>query len=181
MAEIMTLHDNPKIKEFQNKLHELRSNGVNKITEIKQAVHKAKKNPMIEYAEKPKILAQYKAQLEEAEKVARKNHEKDKAVTKEALVYSNTAAKEYINAVNIEQNKKIADEKAAYAAEIQKIKAEGTARIAEAKSPADKATAKYELKSELFDAKNRSQTIIDRCKDAKKQAFTDHVTINRGW
>ena len=180
MAEIMALHDNPKIKEFQNKLHELRSNGVNKITEIKQAVHKAKKNPMIEYAEKPKILAQYKAQLEEAEKVARKNHEEDKAVTKEALVYSNKAAKDYINAVNIEQNKKIADEKSAYAAEIQKIKAAGTARIAEAKSPADKATAKYELKSELFDAKNRSQTIIDRCKDAKKQAFTDHVTINRG-
>lgn len=180
MAEIMTLHDNPKIKEFQNKLHELRSNGVNKITEIKQAVHKAKKNPMIEYAEKPKILAEYKAQLEEAEKVARKNHEEDKAVTKEALAYSNKAAKDYINAVNIEQNKKIADEKAAYAAEIQKIKTEGTARIAEAKSPADKATAKYELKSELFDAKNRSQTVIDRCKDAKKQAFTDHVTINRG-
>jgi len=153
---------------------------VNKITEIKQAVHKAKKNPMIEYAEKPKILAQYKAQLEDAEKVARKNHEEDKAVTKEALAYSNKAAKDYISAINIEQNKKIADEKAAYAAEIKKIKAEGTARIAEAKSPADKATAKYELKSELFDAKNRSQTIIDRCKDAKKQAFTDHVTINRG-
>ena len=180
MAEIMTLHDDPKIKEYQNKLHELRSGGVNKIAELKQAIHKAKKNPMIEYDEKPKILADYKNQLKDAEEVAKKNAAEDKEITKAALVYANEAAKKYVASVGAEQNKKIADQKLSYAAEVKKIKEDGTARIAAAKSPADKATAKYELKSELFDAKNRSQTLIDRCKDAKKQAFTDHVTINRG-
>mgnify|MGYP006375454391 CR=1 FL=1 len=33
MAEFVTLQENPKIKEYQEKLHGLRSDGVNKITE----------------------------------------------------------------------------------------------------------------------------------------------------
>ena len=68
MAEFVTLQENPKIKEYQEKLHGLRSDGVNKITEIKQAIAKVKKNPMIEYDKKPQILADYKKQLEEANK-----------------------------------------------------------------------------------------------------------------
>lgn len=175
-----TLHDDIKIKEYQEKLHSLRSEGVNKITEIKQAIVKAKKNPMIEYAEKPKILADYKQQLEKANEVARKNAVLDKEITKQALVYANEAAKKYTASVNEAENAKIKAEKASYAAAVAKIKDEGRERIENAKSPAEKETAKYELKSELFDAKNHTQAAIDRCKDAKKQAFTDHVTINRG-
>ncbi len=180
MAEIITLHDDPKIKEFQEKLQSLRSDGVNKITEIKQSLAKTKKNPMIESDQKPKILEDYKNQLAQAKNVARQNVQADKKLTKEAVSYANVAAKSYIKAVNEQENAKITAEKLARKQNLAKIKAEGKARIENAKTDADKETAKYELKSELFDAKNHSQTLIDRCKDAKRQAFTDHVTINRG-
>ena len=46
MAELVALQENQKIKEFQQKLSELRSDGVNKIVEIKQTAAKVKKNPM---------------------------------------------------------------------------------------------------------------------------------------
>lgn len=180
MAEFVTLQENPKIKEYQEKLHGLRSDGVNKITEIKQAIAKVKKNPMIEYDKKPQILADYKKQLEEAKSVAKKNEGQDKILTKEAVAYANLAAKDYIKTVNATENEKIKTEKANFVQEIRKIKAEGNARIENAKSPSEKETARYELKTSLFDEKNKSQTIIERCRDAKKQAFTDHVTINRG-
>ena len=180
MAEFVTLQENPKIKEYQEKLHGLRSDGVNKITEIKQAIAKVKKNPMIEYDKKPQILADYKKQLEEAKSVAKKNEAQDKILTKEAIAYAKLAAKDYIKTVNATENEKIKTEKANFAQEIRKIKAEGNARIENAKSPSEKETARYELKTSLFDEKNKSQTIIERCRDAKKQAFTDHVTINRG-
>ena len=180
MAEIVTLHDDPKIKDYQNRLYELRSNGINKITEIKQSIHKTKKNPMIDSGEKPKLLEDYKNQLLQAQSVAKKNEAQDKALTREALAYANEASKKYIKQLNAEQNKKIKEEKLSYAEEVKKIKEDGNLRIESAKTAVDKTTAKYELKSELFDAKNRSQTAIERCKDAKKQAFTDHVTINRG-
>lgn len=180
MAEIITLHDDPKIKEFQDKLHALRSDGVNKITEIKQSVAKTKKNPMIESEQKPKILEDYKNQLAQAKNLARQNAQTDKKITKEAISYANLAAKSYIKAINEQENAKILAEKSAYKQKIAKIRAEGKTRIENAKTSADKETAKYELKSELFDAKNHTQSLIDRCKDAKRQAFTDHVTINRG-
>lgn len=180
MAEIITLHDDPKIKEFQDKLHALRSDGVNKITEIKQSLAKTKKNPMIESEQKPKILEDYKNQLAQAKNLARQNAQTDKKITKEAISYANLAAKSYIKAINEQENAKILAEKSAYKQKIAKIRAEGKIRIENAKTSADKETAKYELKSELFDAKNHTQSLIDRCKDAKRQAFTDHVTINRG-
>lgn len=179
MAEITSLYEDIKLKEYQTKLFALRENGVNKVIEIKQAIATAKKNPMIEYDERPKILANYEKDLEAARAVAEKNAAEDKALTAEAVAYATSIAKVYVKNVNEEQNAKIAAEKNSYKGNIAKIKAEGSARIANAKSPADKKTAKYELNSALFDARNRSGTIIDRCKDAKKQAFTDYVQINR--
>ncbi len=180
MAEIIALQDDPKIKEYQEKLFGLRSEGVNKITEIKQLIAKTKKDPSIEKAQKAKMIADFKNVIADAKVVAQKNSAQDSKITKEAISYANEAAKKYIKAVDEEQNAKIAAQKAEYAQKIVQIKAEGKARIENAKTPADRDTAKYELKSELFDEKNHSQTMIDRCKDAKKQAFTDHVTINRG-
>ncbi len=180
MDKITTLHDDLKIKEYQNRLFAIRSDGVNKIAEIKQAVAKIKKDPLIESSQKPKILENYKKQLVEAKKIAQQNATPDKTLTKEAVNYANTVAKSYIKTVNEQENAKIAAEKSALKQNIAKIKADGNARIENAKTKTEKETAKYELKSELFDAKNHSQTFIERCKDAKKQAFTDHVTINRG-
>ncbi len=179
MAEITTLYENEKIKNYLTTLNGLRENGVNKVIDMRQAIVAAKKNPMIPFAEKQKLIEEYKKEIEVAKVVAKNNKAEDARITKEALVYSNAVAKEYIAAVETEQNKLIAQAKAEYAASVAKIKADGTARIASASTPADKKTAEYELKSALFDAKNHAQTKIERCRDAKKQAFTDHVQINR--
>ncbi len=179
MAEIKTLYENEKIKDYLNTLSGLRENGVNKVIDMRQAIVAAKKNPMIPFAEKPKLIADYKEQIEDAKIVAAKNKDEDKKLTKEALVYANSVAFEYIAAVEKEQNKLIAEAKSEYVAAVTKIKSEGKIRISSAKTPADKKTAEYELKSALFDAKNHVQTKIERCRDAKKQAFTDHVQINR--
>ncbi len=179
MAEITTLYENEKIKNYLTTLNGLRENGVNKVIDMRQAIVAAKKNPMIPFAEKPKMIEEYKKEIEAAKVVAKNNKAEDARITKEALVYSNAVAKEYIAVVETEQNKLIAQAKSEYAASVAKIKADGTARIASASTPADKKTAEYELKSALFDAKNHAQTKIERCRDAKKQAFTDHVQINR--
>lgn len=180
MAELVALQENQKIKEFQQKLSELRSDGVNKIVEIKQTAAKVKKNPMIEYDKKPQILADCKKQLAKAREVAKQNANQDKILTKQAVAYANSEAKEYIRQVNVAENEKIRQEKLEYAKKIRSIKQDGKQRINSAKSQAEKETARYELKTSLFDEKNRYLSAVERCRDAKKQAFTDHVTINRG-
>ncbi len=174
-----SLYKDEKLNKYLDQLFDLRKDGVNKVIDLKQAVIATKKNPMIEYEEKPKLLASYAKQIEEAKLVAAKNAEKDKELTKEALAYANGIAKTYIAEVEEKQNAEIKKVKDEYASKVSDIKEKGEARIAGAKSPADKKTAQYELKSALFDAKNHADSLIERCKDAKKQAFTDHVQINR--
>lgn len=121
-----------------------------------------------EYSEKLRILREQNKKSPEL-----------KALEKEALDYANKAAAVYIKTVENSADAKIQEEKAAYKAKVSTIKTEGAQRIANAKTPEDKKTAEYELKSALFDAKNHSEIAIDRLKDEKKQAFTDHVQINR--
>jgi len=179
MAELKSLYDDVKIKEYQEKLDALRENGVNKIVDLKQAIAAAKKNPMIEYDEKPKLIAEYNKEIEKAKTVAAENAQKDAELTKEALAYANSVAKDYITKVDAEQNSNIAKAKEEYASSVSKIKSDGANRIASAKSPADKKTAEYELKSALFDAKNQFEVKVGRFKDIKSQAFTDHIQINR--
>lgn len=104
---------------------------------------------------------------------------KNKELKKEALSYSNSAAKTYIAQVESEQKRIRVQAKADYSALVEKIKSDGQKRISEASAPEDKKTAKYELKSALFDAKNQYETKINRSKDACTQALTDHVQINR--
>ncbi len=104
---------------------------------------------------------------------------KNNELKKTALLYSNSVAKSYIERVEEEQKNERARAKAEYAAEVQKIRAEGNSRISGAASVEDKKTAQYELKSALFDAKSQFETRIDRSKDICTQAFTDHVQINR--
>lgn len=179
MAELKSLYDDVKIKEYQKQLDELRENGINKITDLKQAIVATKKNPMIDSAEKPKLLAEYEKGIEEAKKVASANAAKDASLTKEALTYANNVAKTYITQVEAEQNENIKNAKAEYDSTVEKIKADGATRISKATTPADKKTAEYELKSALFDAKNQMEAKVGRFKEAKSQAFTDHIQINR--
>ena len=134
MAELVALQENQKIKEFQQKLFELRSDGVNKIAEIKQTAAKVKKNPMIEYDKKPQILADCKKQLEKAREISKQNAKQDKILTKQAVTYANSEAKVYIRQINAAENEKIRQEKLEYAKKIRSIRQDGKQRINSAKS-----------------------------------------------
>ena len=133
-----SLYKDEKLNKYLDQLFDLRKDGVNKVIDLKQAVIATKKNPMIEYDEKPKLLASYAKQIEEAKVVAAKNAEKDKELTKEALAYANGIAKTYIAEVEEKQNAEIKKVKEEYASKVSDIKEKGEARIAGAKSPADK-------------------------------------------
>lgn len=173
------LSENETLKKFHETLDALRRDGVNKIADLKQEIAIAKKNKMISAEERAKLISDCNAQIEKAKTVAAENKSADAELSRIGVQYANAAAEKYIAKVDAEQDKIIAETKANLEKEITKIKADGMARIASAQTDIDRETAKYELKSALFDAKNRAQTTIDRCKDAKKQAFTDHVQENR--
>ncbi len=177
--DIASFAEDPILVKYQEALNNLRKDGVNKVTELKQAIVVAKKNKMLEDSERTSLIAEYNAQILKANEVAANNAEPDKALTKDALDYANTLALKYIAQVEKTEDEKINSLKKEYEEKVLKIKAEGQKRIASASEKIDRQTAAYELKSALFDAKNRMQSEIDRCKDAKKQAFVDHVQENR--
>lgn len=177
-VSIPSLAEDATLKNYQEALNTLRADGVNKLITLHQSISAAKKNKMLSADERSKAIAEYTAEIEKAKKVSAENAGEDKSLTKEALVYANLLAKKYIAQVNAEQDAKIATLKSDYAKKVEEIKQNAAKRIAQA-SGADAETAKYELKSALFDSKNRLQSEIGRCKDAKKQAFVDHVQENR--
>ena len=175
----MSFTDDKKLNEYIEKLDALRATGVNKVAEMKLEISNIKRNKMLSDAEKSAAVAKCSSEMEKAQQVAVQNGVADVQLTKEAVTYANSIAKEYIANVNAEQNAKIAELKKQLAMKCGTIKAEAQGRIAAASTEHDRETAKYELKSALFDARNKIQTEIDRCNDAKKQAFTDHVQTNR--
>ncbi len=175
----MSFTDDKKLKDYIDKLETLREAGVNRIAEMKNEIGNIKRNKMLGEAEKSAAIAKCTAEMEKARQVASQNAEADIQLTKEAVNYANKISKTYIENVNAEQNAKIAQLKSELAAKCSAIKSEAQGRIAAASTEHDRETAKYELKSALFDAKNKIQSEIDRCNDTKKQAFTDHVQTNR--
>ncbi len=178
-AGIKSLAEDELLKKYQDTLNNLRKDGVNKIMELRQSIAAAQKNKMLEDADRAKLIADYKTAIEKAKTVAAVNKADDEQLTKDAVKYANILAKSVIAEVNADEDRKIATYKNEYATRIQSIKSDGEKRIAAATSDHDKETAKYELKSALFDAKNHTQTAIDRCNDAKNSAFTEHVQTNR--
>ena len=108
-------------------------------------------------------------------------------VEKEAVAYANTISKEYIAQVVLSENESIAKHKQDFAQEVLKIKSESAEKESKLKSSGmdsatlkeEIATLKYETKSSLFDAKSRLSSAVGRCKDAKNQAFVNHVQKNR--
>ena len=176
---LKSLNDDDLLKQYQDALYKLRENGVNKIMELNQNIAAAKKNKMLSTEERQKLINDCNAQINEAKKVAAANKQADDELSKQAVNYANVLAKKFIASVDKEQDEKIAALKDSYAKKIEAIKADAQKRIASAESSHDKETAKYELKSALFDAKNKRQTELDRCNDVKNQAFTEHVQMNR--
>ena len=167
------------LMQYQQTLNNLRKDGVNKVTELGQSIVAAKKNKMLEADERARTINDCTAQIITAKEVARKNALEDKEITKDALVYANALAAKYIEQTNTEQDKEIASLKSQYAKKVEQIKSDSAKRLSAATDKQSQERVKYEMKSSLFDAKNEFTEHVDRCKDAKKQAFIDHVQENR--
>jgi methyl-galactoside transport system permease protein len=167
------------LKEIHESLDELRKDGVNRITEEKQVIASAKKNKMLSAEERENLISEANAKIEKAKSVAKENDADDRLLSKSAVKYANALYKNYLSAVNSEQNEKIRALKENLSAKTTQVKNEGQNRIALAKTEHEKETASYELKTTLFDTKNHFQTEIDKCTEVKKQAFTDHIQENR--
>lgn len=187
VAEIKTLDEDEKLRGYSETLHNLRKDGVKKIADLKQEIFSLKKSKMIDSAEKQRLISEKKDGIEKAKKVAAKNKAEEIRVEKEAVAYANTISKEYIAQVVLSENESIAKHKQDFAQEVLKIKSESAEKESKLKSSGmdsstlreEIATLKYETKSSLFDAKSRLSSAVGRCKDAKNQAFVNHVQKNR--
>lgn len=178
-AAVQSLEADETLAEYRKALYELRRDGEVRLAEVNEKITAARKNKMITDAERQRIIAECKEQAAKARDVMKEVASDDKALTQDAVALANALSKNIIERVNKEQDARIASLKADYAKETEKIKADASTKIAAARDKAAQASAKYELKSNLFDAQNRFSTEIGRCKDAKAQAFIDHVTENR--
>lgn len=187
VAEIKTLDEDEKLRGYSETLHNLRKDGVKKIADLKQEIFSLKKSKMIDSAEKQRLISEKKDGIEKAKEVAAKNKAEEIRVEKEAVAYANTISKEYIAQVVLSENESIAKHKQDFAQEVLKIKSESAEKESKLKSSGmdsstlreEIATLKYETKSSLFDAKSRLSSAVGRCKDAKNQAFVNHVQKNR--
>lgn len=187
VAEIKTLDEDEKLRGYSETLHNLRKDGVKKIADLKQEIFSLKKSKMIDSAEKQRLISEKKDGIEKAKEVAAKNKAEEIRVEKEAVAYANTISKEYIAQVVLSENESIAKHKQDFAQEVLKIKSEYAEKESKLKSSGmdsaalkeEIATLKYETKSSLFDAKSRFSSAVGRCKDAKNQAFVNHVQKNR--
>ena len=187
--EIMTIEEDKRIQQYTEELKALRINGVTKVADCKIQMDAVRKNKLLEEGDRAKELARLSSELEQAKAVAAKNKEKVEALSKEAVAYVNTVAKDIEAAVVAKQNKRMAGAKAYYEKEVAEIKAAGAKRREEVQKEyasadpkelkSELAIADYELRSALFDAKSRYNHEIDQAKAAKNQVFVDHIQKNR--
>lgn len=176
---VKPLDEDEVLQKYKAALEDLRKDGVNKINALRQKIAETKKNRMLEKAEADKIIIDCKVQIAEAKKVAAANKASEQALTKASVAYANIISAAYVKQVDEEQKALQAKITEAYKKQTADIKAAAKARIASLASKEEKAVAKFECSSDLFDAKSKFQTEVGRCKDARNQAFVDHVQTNR--
>src|SRR5574344_3144737 len=91
------LEEDTKLKEYSDRLLELRKDGVNRISELKQEIAAAKRNKLLEGAARKTLIDEDEKKIAEAKTVASKNAKEIASLSKEAVAYSNGIAKKYIS------------------------------------------------------------------------------------
>ncbi len=191
--QVNMLEEDAKLKEYSEKLFELRKDGVNKIAELKQEIFLAKKNKMLDAVQRKRIIDEHNDNIALAKVVEKKNWLEEKRLEKDAVEYANKVSVVYNKKVEDTQNVQIQKLKTEYQAEVQRIKKDGVeaekkirdsyvgkpTKVDAAALKEDVAAQRYETKSALYDAKNHCSAELAKCNEAKKQAFVDHVQLNR--
>ncbi len=189
----MENEQNKALNEYSERLIELRKDGVNLISELKQANASAKRNKLLSASDREKLIAANNEKIAQAKLVAEKNKAEIAEIVKSAVELNNKISKEQITIVTEEQNKVIASLKADFAKKVAQIdeatlnrKKEIVASYAGKTSQKDIAdckedlrVAEYEHNSALFDAKNKFTSAVDAAKAVKNHAYVDYVQKNR--
>lgn len=193
MVQMDYLEQDEKLKEYSSKLAELRVNGVNKISELRQTIASSKRNKLLDAEARGKIIADSLKGIEEAKVVAEKNKAEIAEIVKKAVARSNELAEPQIKKIVAEQNDLIGKYKAEFNTQIANLKSEEAKRSAEIeKAYSGKTSAHdlenkkiemhnsvYELQSAIFDAKSKLNTNINNAKATRNQAYVDHILKNR--
>lgn len=180
------------LKEYAKTLYELRKDGVDEIASIKNEIYRAKRNRLLAPEVQKMLLDDYQLAMADAKKIAAENKSEEKALAAKAVQYSNKLFRENIKPFIQAENEKQKSAKAEYQAAVAAIREKdetGKEEIAASYSgknskedldalQKDLSAHKVEIEVLLSDAKNTYTQKIENSKDAKNQAFIDHVQKN---
>lgn len=182
-------NEDEKLADYGRALQELRKDGVDKIASLKNHIYALKKNRLIDDAVKISSIEEYKKEIEEAKKTALENKDAEKKLAAEAVAYSNKLFNDNIKDFIKSENQKQKQYKIDYENQIVSIMQENEAAkkeayddFAETKDSADLNrklnVLKFQLNSSFAEAKNKYRDAVATSKEAKNQAYIDHVQKN---
>lgn len=188
--EIKDFHagsEDQKLSNYQNKLNDLRKDGVTKAVILAEDIASIRRDKTIDSEEKLARIKSLREGIAAARAVAQANAAEEKAISKEAVAYSNALYKGYEAIVVADEDKKIADAKEEFKASCEAIKKESADRISRinsssfdnAKKKEEIEIAKYEEDSAIHEAKNKMNDKVSAAKAIKNQIYIDHVQQNR--
>ncbi|EGC78257.1 galactose/methyl galactoside ABC transporter permease MglC [Treponema denticola] len=182
-------NEDEKLADYGKALQELRKDGVDKIASLKNHIYALKKNRLIDDAVKISSIEEYKKEIEEAKKTALENKDAEKKLAAEAVAYSNKLFNDNIRDFIKSENQKQKQYKIDYENQISSIMQENEAakkeaydEFAETKDSAELNrklnVLKFQLNSSFAEAKNKYRDAVATSKEAKNQAYIDHVQKN---
>ena len=182
-------NEDAKLAEYGRALQELRKDGVDKIASLKNHIYALKKNRLIDDEVKTSYIEEYKKEIEEAKKTALENKDAEKKLAAEAVAYSNKLFNDNIRDFIKSENQKQKQYKIDYENQISSIMQENEAakkeaydEFAETKDSAELNrklnVLKFQLNSSFAEAKNKYRDAVAASKEAKNQAYIDHVQKN---
>ncbi len=189
LVDFSFFNEDEKLAEYGKALHELRKDGVDKIASLKNHIYALKKNRLIDDSVKASYIEEYKKEIEEAKKIALENKDAEKKLAAEAVAYSNKLfndnIKDFIKSENQKQKQYKIDyenQKVSILQENEAAKKEAYDEFAETKDSAELNRSlnvlKFQLNSSFAEAKNKYRDAVAASKEAKNQAYIDHVQKN---
>ena len=189
LVDFSFFNEDAKLAEYGKALHELRKDGVDKIASLKNHIYALKKNRLIDDSVKTSYIEEYKKEIEEAKRTALENKDAEKKLASEAVAYSNKLFNDNIKDFIKSENQKQKQYKIDYENQISSIMHENEAAkkeayddFAETKDSAELNrklnVLKFQLNSSFAEAKNKYRDAVATSKEAKNQAYIDHVQKN---
>ncbi len=172
---------------FEEKLYALRKDGEYALIDLGEELSAVKRNKAVTKEEKLRRAAAIQKEIDKAKEVNLQNREEIKALSREAVVYSNALYRDFEAEVIREEKEKIAEAKRVYQEQVASIKAESDAKIDAIRSSVSDpknlkeeiAIANYEKKSHLTEAKNKANEAIGASRSYINQIYINHVQENR--